>query len=862
MTIDPTKPLLRLDRPKLSERLNGKRRKLPGNKTFSRSRQQSRFEDQFDRVSQVLASSGSSGLITRDPTALLPETLLVFTVSGEIQNLARALKAIPGLELVGEDLEEDLGDSTDAEDEGDSFLYLMLPSQSALADIERFWRQWMAGDESSFSAPIRNLFACLKSIRRWSAQDRVSETDAEVLREIVHETPTRSIAVEVELVFRESAAQAKIAADSVVNAVKLAGGTLLHHSRHPEFSSDALLVELPAKQVELIIQRSDESLAGLDHVMSIGPQASISVKSDVSEGEIGHAPDELPGREPIAALFDAVPFLEHAYLKDRVHYDDPTDLQKLAVGFRVHGTAMASLIIHGDLNGEPSPPISRPLYMRPVMYARTAGSVEEVFPSDRLLVDDFYDAVVRMKAGMNGEPATAPSVLVINVSLGDNRRRFAGRMSRWARAIDDLSWRYGILFVVSAGNLDLEGLDDLPLTGFSDIPAFLAATPSAREAAVLAGVAAAIRDRSLLAPADAINALTIGAINRDRADQTAQSASGILPYDKIGSLPNPSSAPGLGYGRSIKPDILMAGGQEHVLPTVGATGVSVRPVPFNEPFGLKAAYPPFSRVASASALGFVGQTSTAAAIATRTAHRLHDVLETAYGSAFLGLSGRHRALLLKALLVHRARWTDAIKTIDSAFGAGLNWQRRRANATRLLGYGVVDHEDVLYCVKNRATAWAVGDVPKMAASIVSLPLPPSLSGQAVPKSIAVTLVWFSPTAPGRRSYKTTRLILTDLNGDDLGRLGLDKHEHQPDVNATRRGTVAHRVFTGAKAAAFVANERIEFRVQRERETGLGSDDDIGFAIAITIETDADLPVYDEVAIRLPIKPAVSITPLP
>jgi hypothetical protein len=704
-------------------------------------------------------------------------------------------------------------------------------------------------------------FACLKSIRRWNAQDRVSKVDGETLSAIVNESPSLPIAVEIELVFRESAAQSLAARIAVVDVVTKAGGKVLHHSRHPQFASDALLVELPAAQVQLIIQRANNSLAGLDQIMSIGPQASISIESEASEGTPRTTtPDGLPGREPIAALLDAVPYLNHAYLKDRVHYDDPAGLDKLAIGLRLHGTAMASLIIHGDLAETPSAPIARPLYVRPVMYARTAGVDEEVFPNDRLLVDDFYDAIVRMKAGMDGVPPMAPSVVVVNVSLGDNRRRFAGRLSRWARALDDLSWRYGLLFIVSAGNLDVEGLDEVPLNGFANVTEFQKATAAQKEKAILTGVAAAIRDRSLLAPADAINALTVGAINLDRAAVGAKSRIGVLPYVTPGSLPNPSSAPGLGYGRSIKPDILMSGGQEHVLPTIGSTGVSVRPIQIDAPFGLRAAQPPFSEVDSKSKIGYIGQTSTAAAIATRTAHRIHDVLEAAYGNAFLSLSPRHRALILKALLVHRARWTDAVKKIDEAFGSKLNWQRRRANKTRLFGYGVVDHDDVLYCVRNRATAWAVGDVPKMAASIVTLPLPLSLSGKAVPKTIAVTLVWFSPTAPGRRSYKTTRLILTDLNGDDLGRLGLGKHEDQPDVNATRRGTVAHRVFKGDKAAAFIANDRIEFRVQRERETGVGVDEEIGFAIAITIETDADLPVYDEVAIRLPIKPAVVITP--
>lgn len=782
----------------------------------------------------------------------------MFTVSGEIRDLAAALKKIPGLELVGEDLEEDEGDDPRDPDEGDDFLYLMLPSQAALAQIESLWRRWIEGEEFDGAAPIRNLFDCLKSIRRWSAQDRISQADAEVLEEIASSDPNMPIAMEIELVYRESEVQAAAARNAVIGAVTAAGGKLLHSSRHPQFLSDALLVELPAHQVYPIVQRSETSLAGLDPIMSIGPQALITVTNDERASEPGSAPTDFPDREPIAGLFDAVPLLQHAHLRGRLQFDDPASLDARSIGLRVHGTAMASLVIHGDLS-EPEPPISRPLYVRPVMYARTPGSDEEVFPNDRLLVDDFYDAVVRMKAGLDGAPPSAASVLVVNVSLGDNRRRFSGRLSRWARAIDDLSWRYGLLFVVSAGNLDFVGLDEVAVEGFRDALEFSSATPDDRQKAILHGLASSIRNRTLLAPADSINALTVGAVNRDRAAAGALGNPGILPFAAANSFPNLSSAPGPGYGRSIKPDVLMSGGQELVLPTLGGTGVSVRPLKLNKPFGLKAASP-YSGNGSYSSVSYVGQTSTAAAIATRTAHRLHDVLEIAYGAAFLGLSSRHRALLLKALLVHRARWSNVTDKIDEAFGPGLHWQKRRANAARLLGYGIVDHDDILYCVKNRATAWAVGDVQKLGAAIVTLPLPASLSGKTVAKTIAVTLAWFSPTAPGRRSYKTTRLILADPNGDDLGRLGMSKNDLQPDVNATRRGTVAHRVFTGEKAAAFVANDRIEFRVQREKDYGVGADDVISFAIAITIETDADLPVYEEVALSLPIRPAVVITP--
>jgi len=803
-------------------------------------------------------------MITRDPTALLPETLLVFTVSGEIQNLANALKAIPGLELVGEDLEEEIadaeedGDDTPVEDDGENFLYLMLPNQSALSEIERLWRHWEDGDESAFSAPIRNLFDCLKSIRRWSAQDRVSATDAAALSALVLDQPAAPIAVEIELVFRESAAQALVARQMVTKAVADVGGKVLHVSRHPQFSSDAMLVELPAAHVDLIVQRSEDSLAGLEPIIAIGPQTSISMSSAAAELHEVYAPDQRPGREPLAALFDAVPHLTHDLLVERMQFDDPAGLDAISIGHRLHGTAMASLIIHGDLNDLDSFPITRPLYVRPVMYARHANSSEEVFPQNRLVVDDFYDAVVRMKEGSADVPPSAPTVIIVNVSLGDSRRRFAGRLSRWARAIDELSWRYGILFVVSAGNLDLTGLDDLPIPGYADKASFEAAPVSERQSAILKGVASSIRDRSLLAPSESINALTVGALNKDLV--SAKPRRGILPYEAIGSLPNPSSAPGLGYARGIKPDILMPGGQERILAQGTSSGITVKTLPFDSAHGLKAAIPPATPSGSNSMASPVGQTSAATALASRTAHRLHDVLEQAYGQSFLTLSGRHRALALKALLVHGARWTDVAGKIDEAFGTGQHWQHRRANVTRLLGYGAVDEANVLYCTKTRATAWTVGSIPKTSASVVTLPLPESLAGKTVPKSISATLTWFSPTAPGRRTYKSTRLVLADIGEDDMGRLGIEKSSSQPDVNATRRGTIAHRVFRGPNAAALVTNDGLQFRIQREKDSGAIIDDDIAFAIAVTVETSADLAIYEEVAARLSIKPTVSVAP--
>ena len=95
---------------------------------------------------------------------------------------------------------------------------------------------------------------------------------------------------------------------------------------------------------------------------------------------------------------------------------------------------------------------------------------------DKLVVDTVYRAVTRIK-GTEGQEAAAPTVFLVNLSMGDARRPFTGMMSPLARLLDFLSDRYGILFLVSGGNV----LHELSIADFQDWGAFERATPEARE---------------------------------------------------------------------------------------------------------------------------------------------------------------------------------------------------------------------------------------------------------------------------------------------------------------------------------------------------------------------------------------------
>ena len=84
---------------------------------------------------------------------------------------------------------------------------------------------------------------------------------------------------------------------------------------------------------------------------------------------------------------------------------------------RNHGTAMASLIIHGDLTS-PGEPLDRPLYVRPIMRPHDFVLGHEQVIQNRLLTDLLHRAVRRIVEGEAGREAAAPSVRIVNLSIG------------------------------------------------------------------------------------------------------------------------------------------------------------------------------------------------------------------------------------------------------------------------------------------------------------------------------------------------------------------------------------------------------------------------------------------------------------
>jgi hypothetical protein len=176
---------------------------------------------------------------------------------------------------------------------------------------------------------------------------------------------------------------------------------------------------------------------------------------------------------------------------------------------------------------------------------------------------------------------------------------------------------------------------------------------------------------------------------------------------------NPSSALGPGFARSVKPDILMPGAREHMQVVRNHTHIDVRPGIASRGAGLRVAAPPSGGRENLD--GYTNGTSAAAALASRTCHRIHDALEAAYGETFIRLPPISRAVLLKALLVHPARWPEDFATlIRNTIGPHGRGQapRQKDNIRRFVGFGCVDAEDALACAGDRATFFATGTLPR------------------------------------------------------------------------------------------------------------------------------------------------------
>jgi len=811
--------------------------------------------------------------VANDPSALAPERALVMKIIGSPKRFVNTAEKI-GLEWLAEEVATlhgvrdyfDAGDGADEEDDDDGdidieveddggtvdeevvaespddevavdddlvsgAIYLGMPTRETFDKLRSLWRQYAAGKPAPKGfGDWWSLFGLLHELRPWGPEDRIADTTASLLTAERAEHPGEPLQIEADLWYRAEPSKREEAAANFRVGVEEIGGVVLDELRLDEIRYHSLLVRLPGDAIDQLVARSGP-LALEDDVMVIRPQSAFrfTVNDPVSE-ETEDTQDyaDTPARPSIAALIDGWPVTNHLKLRNRLDVVELEVADSMApVNRRYHGTAMASLIVRGDLH-EGNGPINRRLKVVPVLVPD--GSTETP-PQDKLALGVIYRAVRELKEGTgDGEPS-GPDVVIINHSICDEAAGFAGAVSAWARLLDYLAWRYRVLFVVSAGNIR----DTFPVSGFKTGSEMRLASAEQRRGELLKAIDAAKARRTIFAPAEAVNALTVGAAHRD-GSTSALPANNTDPFGDR-AAPILSSALGHGFDRSVKPDVILPGGRQIAHPTEGAT-LLVHGREHSEHFGQRVAMPDpyhaqltFTRMSSG--------TSNAAALATRSGLLIADVLDDSPINGETPWYKRDTApCVLKALIAHGARWDEVGRELIDVHPRTQSRERRKEAVARGMGYGLVDPERIVSGSTTRVTLLAEDHILKNQRHIWKVPLPDALSTSTEFRRIVMTLAWLTPVTPNSSQYRTVALALLGSDGKSAIWPGVKRVGHQPNLRFAKRGTLIHAVYESEKkgrAIPFAPGSDFVINVQAASKMPGVSRERIPYALAVTIE---------------------------
>ncbi|MBW1650801.1 MAG: S8 family peptidase, partial [Deltaproteobacteria bacterium] len=618
----------------------------------------------------------------------------------------------------------------------------------------------------------------------------------------------------------------------------------------------ALKAELPSEVVKNFIDKiNNENYTKLlqsDEVMFFRPSGQFLSEMPAEDGEIASDDTaETPNNTyPVAAILDGVPFTMHSVLDNRLNPDDPDDFAPdYQVGERRHGTAMASLICRGELDAN-EPPLTRPVYVRPIMKPDNKDFINrnriEKIPDNIFFEDIIHRSVKRIFEGEGSEPPSAPTIKIINLSIGDPNRIFFHRLSSCAKLLDWLSAKYQVLFCVSAGNIISEinlGKSDKELKKLGD---------KSLTKLTMEKINADIRNRRLFAPADSINSLTVGALHTDQSNSSnLGNRIDILPNE---SLPSPISAHGNGFRNSVKPEIYLPGGRQLYN---YADNNKYEVDSSKNPPGQKVAAPPSSSGEKGRTF-YTRGTSNAAALATRMGAQIFEVLDELIKKQDKPIPDENIAVIIKTLLVHSASGNKSLKVLEDCLKGKATSKQFKKIVSKYIGYGVPDINRVLECTKQRATVIGGGIIAKDEKHEFAFPLPLGLKVNKDLIRIIITLAWFSPINPDTKKFRKANLSF-DLKSI-TEKLKIKRKE--ADWRQVKNGTVQHEIIEGKPTLDFSdfadneAESHIFINVVCREDAGGLDMTKVHYGLAVTFEVSEkiDISIYDQIkdGIKVPV----------
>ncbi|NHK27155.1 S8 family peptidase [Parvularcula flava] len=862
------RPLLRWTEVSRGQRTPSGRRNIPKKpkSTPGYTRQGQRLASRIDPLVRALDGDQPAIELKADPRSIAPERALVFETSASIQNFARAARTI-GLEIYAEEEGEAIAapdgfEPAEGEDKISPVLYATMPSMPVLERFRQLWRQYQRGqNEPEGLKPWWDMFEMLIDLRPWGPEDRLPTDIRGAIEDRIPFNDDDDAFLELEVWPSANDHQRRQWREEVEATTAVMGGRVLDRSsiRLEGFIYEAVLVAVPAGELRRLI--ADPYLAGglasVDGLQFILPQTIaqtepisnelLQEEEELAEGEAFD--EDAPLR---AVLLDGVPVAAHPDLDGGVVVEDVHDIERVSpVAERRHGTAMASLILRGDLKADGVPVRDSRILSVPVLIDGPNGSRS---PQDRLFVDIIHTALAEC---FLGDEPLSPDAFVVNLSLGVSEQRFGGRISALARLLDWWSYHHGVLFVVSAGNIS----DDLILRNQTAM-VLEDADVETHDEAIRRALAEAAFGRTLLSPSEALNVLTVGATSTDLAPEPFVEQDGLRRYGSDEVIrPQVSSAIGLGPAKALKPDLLMPGGIQELRVLPAGNDCRVRSSETQRTGLVAASIGPLEISPRTRSRG----TSPAAALTTRAILQAAAALTEDEGPfPGLELPRIDLALATRALAVNGAIWPNGWDTFEEDAKQRLGKDRTstpvKDQVAKVFGYGVLEPVRMADGPANGATLIGFGTIRKDQSRQFELSLPPSLSGQKLPRMLRVTLAWFSPAAPTRALYRCAALEAACINedGEEPKEWFVRLKGVGPDENMMKRGTVWSKRLEKSihTTPAYGADAFIPIRVQC-REVGSGGlspDDDIRFAIAASFEVEGDIrfDVYEEIkeAIRL------------
>ena len=826
----------------------------------SHSRQAERLAPKMTALQNAVAT------LKQSPMGIEAEKTLVFDVVGSADTFYTAVKNLgsdvewifdmPETFDVSDDfyvLKENKKTKERTRDENKNTIggkvYCVLSNARAMEEMLSLWRKYSQDPNTPFlggKTGLRDVFDSLESMHFWGYKERVEETGIlEIWQEELQDTTLSEVRCEFELFFRSDPQKRESNEQQLRKEITTLGGTVISSSVITHIAYHAVLATVPRDVAESIINGNrDVSIVTAEQIMFFRPvgQAVVIPKDNSFDGNFHIPSSEDIIDEPVIALFDGLPQENHPYLQGRLTVDDPDGYAtNYVVESRKHGTSMASMIALGDLS-KIVHTATRKIYVRPLMKPFQWGSdyIEQI-PGDSLLVDKIHVAVRRLFEEEAGK--VAPTVKVINLSIGLSYRHFDRLMSPFAKLLDWLSWKYKVLFVVSAGNHP-DNMD----TGmtFSD---FVAADIGLRDKAVIGHVNNESRNLRLLSPAESVNALTVGATFED-ASAFTENKRHILPCSD--GLPSAISSVGMGMNNAVKPDILFAGGRSLVMECMheGLDGTIIgwTDSPTREPGTASAA--PFVAGSAASKVMYTFGTSNSAALVCHEASRCYDALLEVFGNAEQTVPDEHVALLIKAMLVHGAEWG----ALADKYAKVLNLTKRQDRSKKLhrfLGFGKPNIERAIECAKDRVTLVGYGDLKPGEALAYDLPLPFNFSSSKVCRRLTATLTYFPPFVLTRQKYRAAQLWYSIENGKEH----LLDSRIDVDWQAAVRGSVQHEIFENNDIVVWDETESLQVKVNCRSDADETFNGRVPYALMVSFEIKGaiDIDVYAKVAERVPTK---------